>query len=139
MDDGKLWGMGRILQIKNVGGGRKEGKRDRERNILSRTCTPIKFNIDIVRLHYMRMTNWNIVSILNGGYKLHGSLIFNNDIIKRIIEIYPYDASLPIERNVVSLSNDFQNKFTDQIRRCPRFRNVIFERIFRSRAARRVQ
>lgn len=43
----------------------------------------------------MRMTNWNIVSILNGGYMLHGSLIFNNDIIKRIIEIYPYDASLP--------------------------------------------
>lgn len=36
----------------------------------------------------------------------------------------------PIERNIVSLSNDFQNKFADQIRHCSRFRNVIFERIF---------
>lgn len=119
----------RILQIKNIGRGKKKKKYPFSNIRIS----PIKFSIDIVYLRYMRMINWNIVSILNGGYKLHGSLIFNNDIIKRIIEIYPYDASLPIERNIVPLSNDFQNKFADQIGHCPRFRNVIFERIFRSR------
>lgn len=84
----------RILQIKNVEEEGK-GKKKKEISFLERTYTSIKFSIDIVYLHYMRMTNWNIVSILNGGYMLHGSLIFNNDIIKRIIEIYPYDASLP--------------------------------------------
>lgn len=76
-----------FCKLKMLGEEEEERKidRERERNILSRTYTytSIKFNIDIVRLHYMRMTNWNIVSILNGGYKLHGSLIFNNDIIKR--------------------------------------------------------
>lgn len=99
-----------FCKLKMWRGGKKERKR--EISFLEHLLNSYRYRISALYAHW---TNWNIVSILNGGYKLHGSLIFNNDIIKRIIEIYPYDASLPIERNVVSLSNDFQNKFAKYV------------------------
>lgn len=69
-------------------------------------------------LCYKRMTNWNNFPILNTGNKLYGSLIFNNDIIKRIYRTIRYSVSIR-KPNVIyiymHISDDFQTKFTHQV------------------------
>ena len=93
-----------------------------------------------------RLTNWNIVSILNTGNKLHGSLISNNDIIKRIyivrcVILYRLDCRANDTRYTRTYATCtphlsrafFRINSRTESRHCSRFCNVISDRIFRSR------
>lgn len=59
-------------------------------------------------LCYIRMTNWNNIPILNSGNKLYGSLICNNDIIKRIHRTIRYSLSIRTPNVIyMYISDDF--------------------------------